>query len=431
MTKKHSIKLPITNHFAMGDYTTTLFLGSEQQPVNLILDTGSSTLVVTPDAYQAMNDKTLKPTSFAQEVNYGIGGWDGPVINSQISIGHDNEKITLKNTHLAIVSTQKQNSFGQADGILGLAYHHLNKSYDLAPYLQENNISPAHTYPWPFDGSKGLIDSSDLKAFKKLLRQHPEQDIKPYFTELEEHNLTANKFAFFTQRSSIYYPDKKQTTNKLADEPLNSGWLILGGGEEYKDLYQGRFQHINIFHDIYYNAKLISVQVGDNPEIPASAIDAKHQASYFTNAIIDTGASGLILTNDIYQQIIVQLSTLNPEFENLVAPFKNIAKQSTGIDSKLLSLELWPDIHFIFEGERKGEGKNNNQVRLTCPPQCYWQLNTPSSDKACFKILAQLPQWPNQSIIGLPLLNNYYVVFDRSEHKTGIVKFAKQKQPKG
>jgi hypothetical protein len=37
-----------------------------------------------------------------------------------------------------------------------------------------------------------------------------------------------------------------------------------------------------------------------------------------------------------------------------------------------------------------------------------------------------IPQWPNQSIIGLPLLNNYYVVFDRSAEGTGVVKFAKQ-----
>jgi len=30
----------------------------------------------------------------------------------------------------------------------------------------------------------------------------------------------------------------------------------------------------------------------------------------------------------------------------------------------------------------------------------------------------------HQSILGLPLLNNYYTVFDRSAHSHGVVRFA-------
>ncbi|WP_157447784.1 MULTISPECIES: hypothetical protein [Colwellia] len=36
----------MSNVFGKGDYSVTLHLGSEKSPVNLLLDTGSSTLVV-------------------------------------------------------------------------------------------------------------------------------------------------------------------------------------------------------------------------------------------------------------------------------------------------------------------------------------------------------------------------------------------------
>ena len=167
---KPVLKLPITNVYAKGDYCTTLYIGSEKAPVNLIIDSGSSTLVVKEASYQAAKDKDLVATTIAQEVNYGIGGWNGPVVHSTVAITNHNQ----------------------------------------------------------------------------------------------------------------------ESTDKVAN------------------------------------------------------------------------------------------------------------------------------------GEKQ-------QVQLTCKPQTYWQVNTPSYGKACFRFLSQLPQWPNQSIIGLPLLNNYYVIFDRSVDSTGVIKFAKQK----
>ncbi len=40
------LRMPMSNVFGKGDYSVTLHLGSEKSPVNLLLDTGSSTLVV-------------------------------------------------------------------------------------------------------------------------------------------------------------------------------------------------------------------------------------------------------------------------------------------------------------------------------------------------------------------------------------------------
>lgn len=462
------LKLPISNVYGKGDYCVTMHLGSEKSSVNLLIDTGSSTLVVKAENYQPEFDKNLTASSIVQGVNYGIGGWNGPVIYSSLNV-HEHcphsehphriaaePSLNLTNASVALVlSTKQQQTFGDADGILGLAYHHLNKGFNLSDYFTKQKIAPELSYPWPFAPEM----SEDLKTFKKLLWQYPEHDISPYFTELEAHQLVANKFAFYSKRSAIHI--NKSNTDKtaattLAQDPLNHGFLILGGGEEQTDLYQGEFKQIKISHDIYYNAELISVQVGDNPAISAPPLQAKHLKSYCTNAIIDTGAGGVVLTAALYQQVISELINHNASFAALLEPFKELSAQEIGIDANLVELSQWPEITFNFVSKDNATSSNNDNVdtynteghnakglnaeglnvdshdneqetvALVCSPETYWQVNTPNYGKACFRFLSQLPQWPNQSIIGLPLLNNYYVVFDRSVDKTGVIKFAQQ-----
>ncbi|RHW77867.1 pepsin-like aspartic protease [Colwellia sp. RSH04] len=453
-----SLKLPITNVYGKGDYSVVIHLGSEQAPVNLLLDTGSSTLVVKEGTYQTKHDKQLTPSAIAQEVNYGIGGWNGPIINSSITLSDydlaDKNKLGVnqlsltKGAFAVTASTEQVATFGDADGILGLAYHHLNKSFNLSSYFEQQNITPASTYPWPFTKETTTSPSSiDLKAFKQFLWQHPEHNIQPFFTVLEEEHLIANKFAFYSKRSSVFVDKANKdinlaTATKEEIEPLiqlseNQGALILGGGEEQTELYQGTFQNVAVSHDVYYNLELVSVQVGNKLAIKAAPLEQSHVKSYFTNAIIDTGAGAVVLTAEIYKQVIKDLIATNPSFEALLTPFKDYKEQYTGIDASLINLAQWPTIYFNFiaEADKQTKAVDANQsaetapldkelIKLACQPETYWQINTPKYGKACFKFLSQLPQWPNQSIIGLPLLNNYYVIFDRSEDTNGVVKFA-------
>ncbi|WP_157826696.1 pepsin-like aspartic protease [Colwellia sp. 12G3] len=439
-TKTTILRMPITNVFGQGDYSVTLHLGSEKSPVNLLLDTGSSTLVVKSSTYQAVLDKKLTPSTAVQEVNYGVGGWNGPVIYTNINIHEHchhcehpqniakNPSMNLSDAPVALVHSAKQSkTFGAADGILGLAYHHLNKSFDFSDYFTEHNIHPALSYPWPFSDEV----SENLASFKKLMWKYPEHDVTPYFTLLEQQQLSANKFAIYSKRSAININANntdKTPALELAKDPLNKGLLILGGGEEQNDLYQGEFQSITVEHDVYYNVDLTSVQVGTSNPITAAPLDQKHRKGYLTNAIIDTGAGGIVLTADIYQQVINDLIAYNSNFAQCLAPFKDMSAQLTGIDVSELTLSEWPTLYFNFVGEAATTTSAEIIVQLACKPETYWQINTPNNNKACFRLLSQLPQWPNQSIIGLPLLNNYYVVFDRSVDKTGVVKFAKQKE---
>lgn len=434
--------MPLTNVYAKGTYTVTMNIGSEKTPVNLIVDTGSSTLVVGQRKYHPENDLQLTPTSIAQEITYAIGGWDGPVVHTDVTLDNGSFHITLEQCPMAVVSQLEQTAtFGEANGILGLAYHKLNDSYDLSDYLTKQGISPAHTYPWPFKSkdapNSSLISSSNTAEFKAFLRAQPEQDILPYFTELETQNLCANRFAFFSQRSSIHISHHGATVAQLKNDPLNQGYLIFGGGKEQTHLYKGEFQTLKVEHNVHYNVTLDAIQIGNQPPIKASPLKPQFK-NYLSNAIIDTGVSGIMLTNDLFSGMLNALDAIDKQthhstpYRQLIAPFADLAMQNTGIDAKLIHLNDWPDIKFIFkrhknpEDEHSCEHCEDDPIVLTCKPHDYWQLNSPDYGKACFKIIGNLANWANQTLIGLPLLNNYYVIFDREVHQTGVIRFAEQ-----
>ncbi|NVK88160.1 MAG: hypothetical protein HWE13_08535, partial [Gammaproteobacteria bacterium] len=56
------------NVYAHGTYTLAIQIGSEAAKANLILDTGSSTLVVQSEDYNGCNDRYLAATPFAQSI---------------------------------------------------------------------------------------------------------------------------------------------------------------------------------------------------------------------------------------------------------------------------------------------------------------------------------------------------------------------------
>lgn len=257
----------------------------------------------------------------------------------------------------------------------------------------------------------------------------------------------------------------------LGQDPLNQGWLILGGGEEHTELYQGEFKTIAVIENKYYNVNLLGLSIGDNEMIPSLLTQAQQQAQAAneltheappssalchngqhlhthgvhicdtlrgqSNAIIDTGASAIVLTRHLFDAMKQALDAINPLFTEQIAPFSEIAFQQTGIDMETLQLELWPDLTFYFIGPRSELHAAPTCSDPCCPPGCepvsirvtpqhYWQINTPTKGKACFKLLSQLPNWPNQSILGLPLMSGYYVIFDRSVDDKGVIRFAEQ-----
>lgn len=408
-----SIILPITNVYAKGGFTIEVQLGSSKQTANLILDTGSSTLVVQHESYQPSNDLQMQPTVFCQDVMYGIGGWYGAVIKTKISIGNTRSNIELPDVHLAVTTQDMSGSFAEANGFIGLAYHQLNKAYDITSYLNTEDILPPFTYPWH------IQQNSTIKDFSTFLRGFPEQDIVPYFTQLEEKLIVANQFAFVIHRSSIYQTDKQKTLDELKQHPLNTGLFVMGNPEIHTHLSTEHQQQVKVVHDRYYNVELHSVQVADHKALPAAPLLKKHLKAYVSNAIVDSGASMLVLPEILFHQVTAQLIEYNPKFESVLATYQDYLGKEVGIPIDEVDLGEWPNLTFSMLGV------NQQLVELVMTPHTYWQTHAPAPNQISFQITF-LPNWPNQTILGLPFLNNFYTIFNRKDSENGLITF-KQK----
>ncbi|GAB3036855.1 pepsin-like aspartic protease [Bowmanella dokdonensis] len=418
---QHSVRIPLNNTFAKGGYCARVHIGQHQHPVNLVLDTGSSTLAVHNGSYQPERDDALQATSLAQDVIYGKGGWYGPVVNTTVSMGLPGHRAVLDRVNVAVTAKEQAQSFIDADGILGLAYEGLNPAYDIAPYLQDKQVSPALSYPFLMDTAQ---HPDSVRQYREFLHQYPRHPVTPYFTQLEEHGVVANQFALLTHRSSVYQTHTHSPLEKLTSHHLNHGLFVLGKPKLHLDLYHEPFHSIKVLDDKYYNVDLLGLQLGETPKLAAPKLAADQVKGCRTNAIVDSGSTLLVLPPGLFDALMLQFYALNPGFKALLAPFQSFSGEEVGIPLAQLNLKEWPPLYLDFTGEQ------GQSVRLTLSPQTYWQIHAPQPNQAYFK-LTTMPSWPNQSILGLPLLNNYYCLFDRSASGTGAIRFAAKRDFSG
>ncbi len=416
MTQNH-LQLRTTLAYAKGAYTVEIKIGSQRRPANVLLDSGSSTLVVLPQAYDPSHDQNLTATHLAQSIAYGIGTWAGPVLKTKIAFGDKRHARVLADAEIAMIESSAQN-FRDADGLLGLAYGKLNKAHDVTALLAEKKIEPNHTWPWPFN----TREATDLSAFKTQLREQPLVNLTPCFSALEEEDIICDKFSMLIKRALVHVLDDESTAEQLASDPLNEGVLVLGGGEECQSLYQGGFETAKIVHELYYNANLIAVQVGDKPRIPAPALLEKYQSAYASNAIFDTGSSFLVLESSVYDAVLAHFAAYDKSFPDLIARFQKNFQKEHGLPNDSIKTQHWPKLHFHLESP------SGDEVTFSCSPGNYWQRNSLHAGECFFLLMRQMPKWPNQSILGLPLLSGHYCVFDRRADGDGVLRLAKAKQ---
>ena len=410
------VELPINLAYAKGAYTVTLHLGRDARPARLALDTGSSTLVVLPHAYDPAKDPSHAPTAWAQEVRYGAGAWAGPVVLAEVHFEGAHGRVSLDAAQLAVVAANAAD-LQDADGLLGLAYAPLDTAHDFAGYLGARGVSPALTAPWPL-----ARESADLESFGTLLRAQPRVRLTPLFDALADAHAVANRFALLVRRALVHVLDDHADAVALATDPLNQGRLILGGDTHdvhADDLHRDDVRDVQLVHDLYYNVELVALQVGEGPRIAAPPLDAGDVARGGSNAFVDTGCSFLILEASLYQAVLDAFAARDAGMAALVERFRvAFADGCQGVPNADADAFDWPPLHFFLRAPDGGE------TRLTCPPAHYWQRNALRAGQACFLLMAQLPHFPKQSLLGLPLLAGHYVVFDRAAANGGVLRFA-------
>lgn len=419
-----ALHLPITLAHAKGAYTVRLGIGRDQRPGNFILDTGSSTLAVLPHVYDPNHDPSHSPTSWAQEISYGAGRWAGPVLRAEVhfeglALRDEAPSVRLDDAQFSLVQATVQDLRG-ADGLFGLAYSGLNAAHDVSGYLSARGVTPAVTWPWPFDK-----EDENLADFDALLDQQPRVAVTPLFTALAEAGRIDNRFALLVRRPLVHVEDTDADTTLLRLDPLNQGVLVLGGdAREDADLqhrlHEGAFSAIQLVDDLYYNVDLIAVQVGDGPRIDAPRLDPRYLHRAASNAILDSGCSFLILEATVYRAVIDAFAQHDARLPALVERFQQtFAQQQQGVANADVDALDWPDLHLYLRAP------DGSETRLTCTQEHYWPRNAMQAGQAYCLLMNQLPKWANQSILGLLLMAERYCVFDRSAANGGCVYVAK------
>ena len=385
--RNRPIRIAITNVHAAGCYTAPIQVGSRRTRLNVFLDTGSSSLAVDRRHYDPGKDRCMATTRLAQSVDYEDGsGWTGAIVRTRIVVRHVREERRLEGVAIAVADRQKDIFVGGMQGILGLAYTELDEA------------SKFRRPTWPSYDHRNL----DSK---------PVVDVEPYFTQLEQGHTTPNKFALYTLRSQVRYGGRRY----VAGDPWNGGWLVLGGGEEYRSLYQGRFRTARVLHDLYYNTNMTSIRVGSSE--PIAVPPPARMSGLFSNSIVDSGTATLCLPNRLYKSIIAQFRALNPGYAATIR--RSVNYDDVRLDAR--ELGRWPDIRLTLEG-------TSRDIETVVSPKTYWQPNYTRDGVTAFAIDSQDE---NQTILGLPFMNNYYCVFDRSGNDgIGVIRLAAPKMPR-
>lgn len=416
--QRFPIELPISLAWGKGGYTLQVRLGQAETPLNLVLDTGSSTLAILPRAYDAATDQDLRTTAMAQAMVYGAGAFAGPVLRSSLRLGSGHHARTLSQVDFALVQSPDP-PWQDADGLLGLAYRGLNLAHDASRLLPEREPPLTSTWPWPFQTS----DAAALASFHARLLQQPARTLAPCFTALEQEGLVPDRFALSVRRAVVHVGQPDVSPHRLAADPLNGGTLVLGGGTECQSLYQGAFQTLRVVHDQYYNVVLRSVRVGAGVEISAPPLAPQDIASHGSNAIIDTGSSFVILPQALYAQIAAAFANIDPRLPQIIERFQTAFAGGKGVPEGEVRSLPWPDLHFLLEGQ------NGSEVHLSLHPAQYWESNALVHGEALFLLRSQMAGWLAQSILGLPLLCGRFLVFDRRAGSEGVIRVATARPP--
>ena len=220
----------------------------------------------------------------------------------------------------------------------------------------------------------------------------------PYLTQLQNEGVTSDKIAFFTRRSFVHAGGGET-------DPLNQGWMIVGGGEESTDLYTGAFQTVKVLSDTWYCTNLKAIIVGNSSPIAARLQGPQGMPS---NSIVDSGTNSLNLGPQMWQAL---LSRFNAPQQALLT--KSIDGNLVAVAD--LDLATWPTLTLILQGD-------TGDVSLQVPPSNYWQVDTEQVGAA---VAAITVGQPGLAILGLPLLNGYFTIFDgEADGGRGVVKFA-------
>jgi hypothetical protein len=374
-------RIPISITLNGNSVTATLSTGGGAVPVNVLLDTGSSLTAVNLDLYDPGSDPAVATSQLLHSGSFQSSRSMAAVVRTPAQLQADaaTPAATVPEANLGVVYDISPNLFGNADGIVGLAYPALNPATRMPVDTMLTQYGPT-----------------------QLGLGQPAGTLAPYLDQLVAAGQVPNKFAFAVRRS-IASSTEDATS-------LNSGVFVIGDAEACTDLYTGVFVSAVVVHEAYYNTNLVAIQVGAQT-IQVAPTPAGSAAG--SNSFLDSGNSALMLDPPLYQRLLTLFNAVNPAF--------GPALQAGSHDQTQLDLAAWPPLRFVLQGT------GGAQATITVQPQDYWRFDGYGAGTATAGLTSGGAPFPGQSILGLPIFAGRYIVFDRTGG-TGrsVIKFANQ-----
>jgi hypothetical protein len=366
-----------------SDYSTQIEING--QPFIVIIDTGSSTLGVPTDpyikpkdiygnplpTYKPTQDKCVKTTDYLTYAQYGSGSWGGSIVISKLEVGSKkldfmqfgagyfdpNLKTPIKIG--GIIDLPKPKTPIKIGGIIGLCYSYVTNgkiNYNKNSYPPTEKMLTQEF--WDNESKKPKI-------------------VYPTFMDYygQKYSMYSQKFGICVQRNFV---SNTKNEKEAEQEPTNYGLFMLGGGEQFTNLYVGELSTIPVIKTppippfnfnkkdeyAWYTIQLNSFQINKKLiNIPKE---------YFT--IIDSGTSPLFFPDYFYEHI-------KNIFTSIKIPLNcdgtgNFWDKYTFdyilslnyVDINNVCMKYWPIFEFPLTD------KNGNQKIFKISPHNYWNI---------------------------------------------------------
>jgi len=176
---------------------------------------------------------------------------------------------------------------------------------------------------------------------------------------------------------------------------------------------------VQVVHELYYNVEVIAVKVGDGPRIAAPPLADKDVHRAASNGFVDTGCSFLIIEASVYDAVIHAFDALDPRLSALLARFQSAFQTSqAGIANEDVDALDWPDLQIVMRAP------DGSETTILCTGEQYWPRNALRHGESLGLLMRQMPGWPAQTILGLPLLAGCVCMFDRGAANGGRLRIA-------
>lgn len=434
---------------AWSDFAVEVMVGSESFPV--IVDTGSSTFAIPARPVAGCEFYTGDCEGRPIEARYGSANWTG-----RVCYGPEVEMAGLPAGHISFAGIYVQNNFLRectsipggfvSRGIIGMAYpallpQGLSKSLwdSVVATAQIRNVFAMQCCPW--SGLNRGTGSLTLGGWDQQLYREEDFAYTPITMEkwfcvrVEQVFLVG----FEDMEDSEDSEDLGAVPKACSVEPVGScilsdcqdpssacdmdsltcrckadhcnyfGQCVPEHSQPSKpSLSQQRPERASMPHFGFNESKVTKAAWSFNDIINwFKNIFGGKSLSKRCTGIVDTGTSSLILPEDVFKKVLKDLNEVATSWQ-----LRNSCLSQFEVD-------LFPDLIV-----RLDSANSSQPVDLRIPPSTYFQLDPGAACRTLYirssgalnKGLGEIPDF----ILGQPLLEAYYTVFDKEQQKIGF-----------